>query len=124
MTYILSVNKTKKQKFFKKLKCTAFFVVCPKSTLLTNQGKHSFDDPLNKLQALKSCPGTKVASVLVFSTGVLQRILHWPPQAEKKEEASRESVPFEIAHGVLLGDIWRWNKCRAIMGIVGEFSAL
>ena len=73
MRYVLSENKFKKKKIVKR---HSLFVVCPKSTLLTNQGKDSFDDPLNKLQALKSCPGTKVASVLVFSTGVLQWILH------------------------------------------------
>lgn len=49
---------------------------CPQSTSLTNEGKDSFDDALHKLQALESCPGTKVTNVLVFSTGVLQGVLH------------------------------------------------
>lgn len=33
-------------------------------------------------------------------------------------------MPFEIAHGFLLGNTWRRNKQRPIMGIVGEFYEL
>lgn len=92
----------------KLLKRTAFyiFIFFGNSIQLTNQGKDSLDDALNKFQALKSCPGAQVASALVLSTDILQGVLHWPPQAKKKEKASRERMAFEITHGFLLCNTW------------------